>query len=81
MHPLENFLDLTPKGNVSGHWLLTKYDHIEPIYLPQSIVTYLFTPCIIYIYIYIYIYTYIIQEITTIISMYIILNFITVNLQ
>jgi hypothetical protein len=31
--------------------VLKKYDQIEPIYLPQSIVTYLFTPCI-------YIYTY-----------------------
>jgi hypothetical protein len=26
--------------------VLTKYDQIEPIYLPQSVVTYLFTPCI-----------------------------------
>jgi hypothetical protein len=27
--------------------VLTKYDQIEPIHLPQSVVTYLFTPCIL----------------------------------
>jgi hypothetical protein len=31
--------------------ILTKYDHIEPIYQPQSVVTYLFTLCITYKYI------------------------------
>jgi hypothetical protein len=27
--------------------VITKYDHIEPIYLPQSVVTYLVTFCVL----------------------------------
>jgi hypothetical protein len=33
---------LARKQGVSGHGLLTKYDHIESIYFPQSIVIYIY---------------------------------------
>jgi hypothetical protein len=33
---------LACKQRVSGHGVLTKYDQIKPVYLPQSIVTHIY---------------------------------------